>query len=247
MTKHSKTLAVLWASGWFLVATVAGAQTPAKRPDVKPLFENERVRVIDVVWEPGAGTAPGKLPGDSTIGMVGVVVQGGTMEHVADNGKKRRQQRRFGDVLWVRGNSRIAARRNVGPSRIRVIQTRLKKTTPTGAYQGPVRGAKQVYENAHLIAFDQTFAPGSKSPMHGYGPASLGDPEGRPAALDRPHGIPRGDFSPIGAVGVAPGPAAGPGEHRSYSGARHLSRAKIAGAGAKIAKAARIDRPQPVA
>ena len=170
MTKHSKTLAVLWASGWFLVATVAGAQTPAKRPDVKPLFENERVRVIDVVWEPGAGTAPGKLPGDSTIGMVGVVVQGGTMEHVADNGKKRRQQRRFGDVLWVRGNSRIAARRNVGPSRIRVIQTRLKKTTPTGAYQGPVRGAKQVYENAHLIAFDQTFAPGSKSPMHGYGP-----------------------------------------------------------------------------
>ena len=87
MSKHSKTLVVLWASGWFLVATLAGEQTPAKRPGVKPLFENERVRVIDVVWEPGAGTAPGKLPGDSTIGMVGVVVQGGTMEHVEDNGK----------------------------------------------------------------------------------------------------------------------------------------------------------------
>ena len=170
MSKHSKALAVLWASGWFLVATVAGAQTPAKRPGVKPLFENERVRVIDVVWEPGAGTAPGKLPGDSTIGMVGVVVQGGTMEHVADNGEKQRRQRRSGDVLWQRGNSRVAARRNVGSSRIRVIQARLKKTAPTGAYQGPVKGANEVYENAHLIAFDQTFAPGSKSPMHGYAP-----------------------------------------------------------------------------
>ena len=161
---------MLWASGWFLVATVAGAQTPAKRPRVKPLFENERVRVIDVVWEPGAGTAAGKLPGDSTIGMVGVVVQGGTMERVADNGEKQRRQRRSGDVLWQRSESRIAARRNVGQSKIRVIQARLKKTAPTGAYQGPVKGAKEVYENAHLIAFDQTFAPGSKSPMHGYAP-----------------------------------------------------------------------------
>ena len=170
MTKDAQALAGLWAGCWLLAAATLSAQAPAKQPRVRPLFENERVRVIDVVWEPGDGTAPGRLPGDNTVGVVGVVVQGGTMEHVRANGKKLRRQRRAGSVFWKRANAHIEARRNVGQTKIRVIQMRLKKTEPTGAYQGPVAGAKNVYENTHLVAFDQTFAPGSKSAMHPYGP-----------------------------------------------------------------------------
>ena len=171
MNKHSKTRAALWAGCWFLaVAALTGCKrAPVKQPLVGPLFENERVRVIDVLWEPGAGVAPKQLAGDNMIGVVGVVVQGGTMEHVQANGEKRQRQRLAGDVLWQSGNSRIEARRNVGQTKIRVVQTLLKKTEPTGAYQGPVAGAQNVYENAHLVAFDQTFAPGSKSAMHPYG------------------------------------------------------------------------------
>ena len=176
MNKHGKTRAALWAGCWFLaVAALTGCkqapiEQPVKQPLVGPLIENERVRVIDVLWEPGAGVASKQLAEDSTIGVVGVVVQGGTMEHVQASGEKQQQERRAGDVLWQSGSGRVEARRNVGQTEIRVVQALLKKTEPTGAYQGPVAGAKNVYENPHLVAFDQTFAPGSKSPIHSYGP-----------------------------------------------------------------------------
>ena len=170
MTGKTKTLAGLWTGCWLLAAATIGAQAPAEKPRVRLLFENDRVRVIDVIWEPGAGTIAAQLQGKETIGIAGVVVRGGTMEHVQANGKTVRQKRRAGDVLWHRANTRIGARQNVGQTTIRVIQARLKKTAPTGAYSGPVAGVEKIVENARLVVFDQAFAPGATSPLHAYGP-----------------------------------------------------------------------------
>lgn len=158
---------------WMLAAAVTAAQTPAppapKKPLIRVIFENERVRVLEVVWEPGAGVAATRLRGDD-IGVVGVVIRGGTMEHVQANGKKIRRERQSGDVLWERGNAQIEARQNVGPSHINIIQVRLKNAPPARAYTGPLAGTKKVFDNARVAAFDHTISPGAKSPSHKYGP-----------------------------------------------------------------------------
>ena len=171
MTWNRATLGTLAAAAMLAAATVsAQAPAPAKAPLVRPVFENERVRVIEVAWEPGAAVAAAKLKPEEAIGVAGVVIKGGTIEHVQANGKKVRQERRPGDVLWEAGGARLEARQNVGRSTMQVIQVRLKKAARTRAYTGPLDGTKKVFEYAPVAAFDQTFARRVKSPMHKYGP-----------------------------------------------------------------------------
>jgi len=160
---------ICWA-GWALLAGALWAQAPVKAPLVKPVYENERVRVVEVVWEPGSAAAAVKLPADETPGIFGVVIKGGTLEHTQKNGRKIRRERKPGDVLWQRPGVEMEARQNVGERNMNLIQIRLKKAPPTRAYRGPAPGAKKLLENPHAIAWEYTFAPGAKSPMHKYPP-----------------------------------------------------------------------------
>src|SRR5688500_15701386 len=73
------------------------AVTAAKAPGVRSVFENERVRVLEVVWAPGAAVPATKLKGED-IGVVGVVLKGGTLEHTVAGGKKINRERKRGDV-----------------------------------------------------------------------------------------------------------------------------------------------------
>lgn len=136
---------------------------------MRPVWENDRVRVLEVIWEPGAAVAATKLKGED-IGILGVVLKGGTMEHTQANGKKVRRERHTGDILWEIGTAQIEARQNVGKDRIGIIQARLKKLPPTRAYKGPVAGVKKLFENPRLIAFEQVVGPKQKYPLHAYAP-----------------------------------------------------------------------------
>ncbi len=143
------------------------AQAPTKQPLVHPIFENERVRVIEVVWEPGAATAPARLAEGDTIG---VVIRGGTIEHTYASGKRVRRERQPGEVLWQPGNVTLEARQNVGQTKINVIQVRLKKAPPSHGYGGPVPRVKKLLENTRAAVFDQTIALRAKLPPHKYAP-----------------------------------------------------------------------------
>lgn len=159
-----------FCAGWWLLAAALSAQAPAKKPLVKPIFENDRVRIVEVVWEPGSVVAATKLTADETLGVLGVVIRGGTLEHVLKNGKKERRERKPGELLWQRPGLEMEMRRNVSDKNMNLIQVRLKKAPLTRAYRGPVAGAKKLLENAYAAAFEHSFAPGVKSPMHKYGP-----------------------------------------------------------------------------
>ena len=134
-----------------VVATGLAQQAPpaakpaapaTKAPGVRPVFENERVRVLEVVWGPGATVPATKLKGED-IGVLGVVLKGGTLEHTNVNGKNvGRRERKRGEVLWEAGNAQLDARQNTGADSINIIQARVKKQPPTKAYKAPVAGAK---------------------------------------------------------------------------------------------------------
>lgn len=153
-----------------LVAAFALGQAPARQPLVRPIVENDRVRVSEVVWEPGAGIAASKLSGDNTLGVAGIVIKGGTMEHTQADGKKVRRERRPGELLWEKANAVIEGRQNVGQTNINVIQVRLKKAPLTRAYSGPVGGAKKLLENQQVAVFEVSLPPRGKFPMHKYAP-----------------------------------------------------------------------------
>ncbi len=140
----------------------------AKTPAMRAVFENERVRVLEVVWAPGASAPAAKRQG-SDLGVVGVVLKGGTLEYTQAGSKKVRERKR-GDVLWESGSAQLDARVNSGKDSINIIQATLKKVPPTKGYKGPVAGPKKVIENANVAVFDVSLAPAAKLPSHKYAP-----------------------------------------------------------------------------
>lgn len=150
----------------------SAAQPQSKQPLVHPVFENERVRVIEVAWEPGAAAPRVKQEGTVTYGVVGVVTRDGTLEYTSPRGKKTRQERKRGEVFWQPGNTVLEARQNVSNGRMNMVQVALKKGDPSKAYIGPAPSAdvKKALDNPRFAAFENTLAPGAKLPLHRYGP-----------------------------------------------------------------------------
>lgn len=147
------------------------AATPARQPQARPIFDNEHVRVIEAVWEPGSSAAAWKgFPGTESLGVLAVVLKGGTVEHQYPGGKKVRRERRPGEVFWQAPDIAVEARQNVGNSRLDMVQVALKKVPLTRQYAGPVTGEKKRFENSRLVVFELALAPGAKIPMHKYGP-----------------------------------------------------------------------------
>lgn len=137
---------------------------------MRPILENERARVIEVVWEPKASVPPIAQEGGETLGVVGVTLYGGTLEYTGAKGKKTLQERKRGQVFWQGGNTKLEARQNTGQTKIDVVQVRLKKAPLTKQYAGPVAVTKTVLNNPYLAAFDFVLAPGATLPLHKYAP-----------------------------------------------------------------------------
>lgn len=137
---------------------------------MRPLFDNERLRVLEVAWPPHAAAPAVKQGGGDTLGVVGVVTKGGTIEYTSAKGQKTRQERTPGEVIWQPVDARIEARENVSGGVLRMVQMRLKKAPPTKQYSGPVASTRPLLDNARVAVFDYKLPPGQGLPMHKYGP-----------------------------------------------------------------------------
>jgi quercetin dioxygenase-like cupin family protein len=99
----------------------AMAQDLAKvSPDVKVLFENDRVRVLDVLHQPG-----GKEPMHSHPAYVAYYLGATTMKVTSPDGKTVVKDRKAGEVVW--GEPVTHAVENVGTTEFHVLIIELKK------------------------------------------------------------------------------------------------------------------------
>jgi quercetin dioxygenase-like cupin family protein len=99
----------------------AMAQDLAKvSSDVKVLFENDRVRVLNVQHEPG-----GKEPMHTHPAYVAYTLTNLTMKITSPDGKTVVKERKAGDVVW--GEPVTHAIENVGTTEFHMVVIELKK------------------------------------------------------------------------------------------------------------------------
>jgi mannose-6-phosphate isomerase-like protein (cupin superfamily) len=135
---------------------------------MNPVFENDRVRAIEATWDPKASVPRLQQEGADTLGIVGVVLKAGTLEYTDAKGKKTRQERKLGEILWQAASEDMDARQNVGADPMTIMQVRLKKIPPTKEYAGIVGRWRPVLDNPRFAAFDYLLMPGAKLPTHKY-------------------------------------------------------------------------------
>lgn len=112
-----KNVFVLFASV-SLSALLVFAQKPEEKRKV--LFENERVRVREVLMEPGIDYAPHT----HQFPHVGVIVKGGSLEFT-EKGKSQTVDFKEGSVGW-RDAGVTHNIRNVGKTTVHVVEVELK-------------------------------------------------------------------------------------------------------------------------
>ena len=116
------TLGVLAVSlGLAFGAGMAVSQDLAKvSPDAKVLFENDRVRVLDVQHQPG-----GKEPMHSHPAYVAYSFTNSTAKTTLPDGKTSVKERKAGDVKW--GEPVTHSVENVGTTEFHMLIVELKK------------------------------------------------------------------------------------------------------------------------
>lgn len=117
--KCEKTLV---AASFALVLPSAFAQDPAKvGPDIyKCTLDNERVRVCEVTFKPGA-----KIAKHSHPDHVAFVIRGGKLRITGDDGKTQDIDLKPGQAHWLTAQSHSAE--NVGKTRVRLVVVELKE------------------------------------------------------------------------------------------------------------------------
>lgn len=88
--------------------------------DAKVVFENDRVRVLDVRHEPG-----GKEPMHTHPAYVGIALTNLTMKITSPDGKTVVKERKAGDVNW--GEPVSHSIENVGTTEFHMLVVELKK------------------------------------------------------------------------------------------------------------------------
>jgi len=106
------------------VSQPAFSQDPLKvAPGMyKLLFENERVRVMEVTFKPGESIAPHSHP-DHIL----YAITGGKLSITA-GGKTQEANIAAGQTMWTAAETHFA--KNVGTSTIRILVTELKEPAP---------------------------------------------------------------------------------------------------------------------
>jgi quercetin dioxygenase-like cupin family protein len=120
---------VIWVLSAALISVLAAqnaaAQDPLKvAPDMyKLLMENDRVRVMEVVFKPGSKIAKHSHPDH----FVYVASAGKITIHKADDSKSDADLK-VGDVMWIGAETHWAE--NIGTTEVRLIVTELKEPAP---------------------------------------------------------------------------------------------------------------------
>lgn len=89
-------------------------------------FENERVRVMEVTFQPGEKIAEHSHP-DHFV----VVEEGGQLQISHPDGSVMDADLKVGDVIWIDAESHWAA--NTGTTTVRLLVTELKEPKPAAA------------------------------------------------------------------------------------------------------------------
>ncbi len=105
-----------------LVATSAFAADPlAVAPEMyKLLFENEKVRVMQVTFDPGQS-----IPKHSHPDHFVFVNQPGKLQLTTEGGKPADVDLETGKVMWIPSETHSA--KNIGKSKVQLLVTELKK------------------------------------------------------------------------------------------------------------------------
>jgi quercetin dioxygenase-like cupin family protein len=121
--KHVFARSALVAASIALIASLGAtivAQDPIKvAPKMyKVLFENDRVRVMEVTFKPGEEIVPHSHPDHYVY-----VVQGGKLQITNDAGKTDAELK-AGDVMWIKAEKHFA--KNIGTTTVKLVVSELK-------------------------------------------------------------------------------------------------------------------------
>lgn len=120
-------------AGWLAAAAVAvgfaGAAHAADPLEVAPemyrsLFENERVRIMEVTFEPGAKIAEHTHPSPHAV----YVLQPGTLKITKQDGTSSEVSPSDGDVLWIPAETHSAV--NPGDTTVQLLVIEVKDYEP---------------------------------------------------------------------------------------------------------------------
>jgi beta-alanine degradation protein BauB len=120
---------VIWVLSAALISVLAlqtaAAQDPLKvAPDMyKLLLENDRVRVMEVVFKPGSKIAKHSHPDHFVY-----VAEAGKLTLHKGEGAKSDADLKIGDVMWIPAETHWAE--NIGTTQVRLIVTELKEPVP---------------------------------------------------------------------------------------------------------------------
>ena len=117
--KYISSLVAVFALG----ASSALAQDPAKvGPNIyKCTFDNDRVRLCEVTFKPGA-----KIPVHSHPDHVAYVIRGGTLAVTGEDGKAQEFALKPGQALWLPAQSHSAV--NKGKGEVKLVVVELKES-----------------------------------------------------------------------------------------------------------------------
>lgn len=106
-----------------LLARASFAADPLEvAPDMYKLkFENEKVRVMEVTFQPGQSIAEHSHP-DHFV----TVEEGGTLKISKDDGTTTDAELKVGDVIWLDAQTHAAV--NTGTTVVRLLVTELKES-----------------------------------------------------------------------------------------------------------------------
>jgi len=110
------------ALGVLLIGRLAMAQDPVEvGPDVyKLVFENDRVRVMEITFKPGDKIAMHSHPDHFVY-----VLSGGTLALSHPDGTTKEFEGKAGDVVWINAESHAAE--NVGTTEFKGVVVELKE------------------------------------------------------------------------------------------------------------------------
>ena len=96
-------------------------------PDMYKLkFENERVRVMEVTFQPGQKIAEHSHPDHFVF-----VEEGGNLQIAHPDGSTMDADLKVGDIVWINAETHWAV--NTGTTVVRLLVTEIKEQTPAAA------------------------------------------------------------------------------------------------------------------
>src|SRR3989338_9126748 len=112
----------------FLFARASFAADPLEAaPDMYKLkFENERVRVMEVTFQPGEKIAEHSHPDHFVF-----VEEGGNLQIAHPDGSTMDADLKVGDIVWINAETHWAV--NTGTTVVRLLVTEIKEQTPAAA------------------------------------------------------------------------------------------------------------------